>query len=132
MGDSRVAALAVAISPPTAGQISVVATSTSTQWFDMRTKVASDYTFSGRFVDVTAETEDCYVALVTTGATAIDGAAVNSGGAPPADGCVLIPAGQTRTWFQPNETSTLRYLAFRAVGVGKIRISPSSARELPR
>lgn len=124
--------MAVAISPPIAGLVSVVATSTSTQWFDMRTKVSGDFTFSGRFVDVTAETEDCYVALVTTGATTIDGAAVNAAGVPPADGCVLIPAGQTRTWLQPSETSTYRYLAFRAAGVGKIRISPSSARELPR
>lgn len=134
MGDSRVGHLAVAIEPPFAGKVGVVATSTTTAYFDLQAKTSSgEQLWCGRFIDLEADTADCYFALTQDTATALDPAATGTATAPPAAGCRRVPVGDLRMFLSPTETSTWRYLAYRtASGAGTLRIAPSSRRELAR
>lgn len=133
MADSRVGHLAVVIEPPLAGKVGVVATSSTTAYFDLQAQVAGERLWCGRFLDVEAETEDVYVALTQDTATALDPAATGTATAPPAAGCRMVPAGMMRTFLVPGETSPWRYLAYRtALAAGTLRLAPSSKRELQR
>lgn len=133
MGDSRLAALAAQVEPPRAGQVAVVASGTDTAWFDLQAEVSGERVWCGRYVDLQAEGADLYVALTKTAALELDPTATGTATAPPADGCMMIAAGGSVTWFLPSETSDWRYLAFcTASGTGKLRLHPSSRRELQR
>lgn len=133
MADSRMGHLAVVIEPPLVGKVGVVATSSTTAYFDLQAEVAGQRLWCGRFLDVEAETEDVYFALTQDTSTALDPSATGSAAAPPAAGCRMIPAGMMRTFAVPGETSPWRYLAYRtASAAGRLRIAPSSRRELQR
>lgn len=133
MGDSRVGHLAAAIEPPYAGKVGVVATSTTTAYFDLQAEVSGERLWCGRFVDLEAGGADCYFALTQSTSTALDPTATGTAAAPPAAGCRVLPVGDLRTFLAPTETSAWRYLAYRtASGAGTLRIAPSSRRELAR
>ena len=133
MADSRVGHLAAAIEPPFAGKVGVVATSTTTAYFDLQAEVSGERLWCGRFLDLEAEGADCYVALTQNTSTALDPAATGTATAPPAAGCRRVPVGDLRMFLSPTETSAWRYLAYRtASGAGTLRIAPSSRRELAR
>lgn len=125
---------AAEVSLPLRGTIWSDDTSTTDQYFDVEQTVTDPVTseakkafFRGRYVTIQALSADVYLQFtddntdtITPTAAAGDLAAAN---------CLVIPAGQDRSFYLPRGGGTVnfRYIVYRtASGTGSIRIYPSS------
>jgi len=111
-------------------------TSTTDQYFDLDQAVTNPLTgisetkfFRGRYITIQALAADVYLACVDTNARTLTPTA--AAGDLAAANCIVIPAGQDRSFYVPHggQTTNHRYLAYRtASGTGSLRIWASSRR----
>ena len=109
-------------------------TSTTDQYFNLDQDVTDPLTtleekkyFRGRYITIQALSADLYLACVDTNSRTIDPTAVAGGLA--AANCIVIPAGQSLSFFVPHggQTTGHGYLVYRtASGTGSVRIWASS------
>ena len=129
----EIAAADVAL--PLRGTIWSDDTSTTDQYFDLDQTVTDPITtvatlefFRGRYITVQALSADLYLACVDTNSRTITPTAV--AGDLAVANCIVIPAGQEKSFFVPFKgTTNYRYLVHRtASGTGSVRIWASSRR----
>lgn len=134
------------VTPPKRGQILTLAVTTSTQFVDLTTEITiaalgsrRERIFCGKYITLTAEDDDVYVALSAAASGALDPtttAAIDGTTKAPTlnadlEECLLIPSGTSVQFLMESETTPYKYLAYiGAAGGGVLRIIPSSPREV--
>jgi hypothetical protein len=109
-------------------------TSTTDQYFDLDQTVTNPLTglsekkyFRGRYITIQALSADLYLACVDTNSRTITPTAV--AGDLAVANCIVIPAGQSLSFFVPHggQTTNYQYLVHRtASGTGSMRLWASS------
>lgn len=141
------------VAPPRRGQILCLAVTTSTAFVDLTTEVntklgadeiagttqpGKERLFCGRYLTLTAEGGDVYVALSQTATGALvpaTNSAVDAGTKAPTpdadlEECLLIPDGTSVQFLMDGEGTLFKYLAYIGSASCQLRIVPSSPREI--